>query len=268
MVGLTFNNQDHSTVGVPHSSGSKWAVQVKGAAILAKCGGDLGCAYNGDFSTEIYNVSRLISARNSPLEEEWIIVEAANDLRAWVALRYAWGGLNETASSLQEGVMGSANHSFRLVPNDPEAPLILYAGDATEFGSIEKFTSSVLAASLTVTNKVNDTKLVRFIPPGGLPRLDFPWSRSKATLHMPSVGGVPVSATPSMTYEGPFMESTLGEETVRISSGATAGDLSFIYDFATDTVRGPVTAEAAPALRPRSPGSRLPFAGASALEQH
>ena len=232
MVGLTFNNEYHSTIGLPHAAGSKWGVQVGGAAVLAKCGGELRCNYNGDFSTEIYNVSSISTTTG---EDPWVIVEAANDLQAWGAVKYAWGGLNETTSSLEEGVSGSGNHSFKLVPNDPTAPVILYAGDATDFGSVENFTSSVLAASLKVTNHVNDTRMVRFVPPAGLTRIDFPWSQSKGTLQMPSIGGMPVSASPPQTYNGPFMQSTLGEETVTISSGP--GGLRLIYDFASDTIR-------------------------------
>ena len=33
---LTFNNEYHSTIGLPHAAGSKWGVQVGGAAVLAK----------------------------------------------------------------------------------------------------------------------------------------------------------------------------------------------------------------------------------------
>jgi len=69
--------------------------------------------------------------------------------------------------------------SFKLVPNDPNAPLILFAGDAAGFGSEAGFARAVLAAKLTVEGKGEGSKLVTFSPPGGLPTIAFPWSESK-----------------------------------------------------------------------------------------
>ena len=60
----------------------------------------------------------------------------ANGLQAWAAVTYAWGGLNASASSVSNGVRGSANRSFLLVPKDPTAPIVLFAGNASTFGSI------------------------------------------------------------------------------------------------------------------------------------
>ena len=48
-VGITFNNVDHSTVGIPHASGSKWCAQTGGALVCAQC---TGCHYSGDFEVE------------------------------------------------------------------------------------------------------------------------------------------------------------------------------------------------------------------------
>ena len=76
--------------------------------------------------------------------------EPSNGLEAWAGVRYAWGGLNDTASSVREGVTGSGNHSFKLVPTDPTAPLVLFAGNAFTFGSLPQFIQAVLAADLNV----------------------------------------------------------------------------------------------------------------------
>jgi len=115
MVELTFANEYHSTVGIPHSSGPKWSVQEGGAMISAQCSGSMGCIarYAGDFSVEIYNVTAVHSVG------PWTFVEPANGLQAWAAVRYAWGGLNSSASSLGRGVSGSNNASFLVVPEDP-----------------------------------------------------------------------------------------------------------------------------------------------------
>jgi hypothetical protein len=50
------------------------------------------------FSTEIYNVSAV------HLMDGWVFIEPANGLQAWAAVKYAWGGLNASASSIHEGV--------------------------------------------------------------------------------------------------------------------------------------------------------------------
>jgi len=49
--------------------------------VLAKCGGALGCHYDGDFSTELYNVSGL-TRHHDHEAQEWIIAAAANGLQA------------------------------------------------------------------------------------------------------------------------------------------------------------------------------------------
>ena len=135
MVELTFANEYHSTVGLPHSSGPKWSVQEGGAMISAQCSGSLGCIarYAGDFSAEIYNVTAVHSVG------PWTFVEPANGLQAWAAVRYAWGGLNSSASSLGRGVSGSNNSSFLIVPEDAWSPLILFAGNSSTFGSLDGF---------------------------------------------------------------------------------------------------------------------------------
>jgi hypothetical protein len=66
--------------------------------------------------------------------------------------------------------------------------------------------------------------------------IKFPWSATKATLHLPSVGGEVLNDQPSMAYDGPFMRSTLGSLTVQVSSG-TAGAIQEEYDFSTDEIR-------------------------------
>jgi len=232
MVGLTFNNAFHSTVGVPHSSGSKWAAQVDGAAVLAKCGGSLGCHYDGDFSTEIYNVSTIHKRWSSDASQPWIIVQPDSDSGAFAAVKYAWGGLNMTASSIQHGVTGSGNHSFRIVPNDPTSPLLMFAGNRSMFGSLDGFTRAVLSANFSVASH-GESKLILWDPPG-LPTIAFPWSANKTTLQMPTIGGKPIDAAPARTYDGPFLVSTLGEQTVRATSGPDG--LSLVYDFSSDTI--------------------------------
>merc|ERR1711871_585989 len=115
----------------------------------------------------------------------------ANGLKAWAAIKYVWGGLSSEASSLVQGVNGSGNHSFKLVPSDPTSPLVLFAGDASTFGTIRNFADAVLSARLTLTSSSDGSKTITFAPPGNLPEIIFPWSQNKTTLRMPKVGGVP-----------------------------------------------------------------------------
>ena len=76
---------------------------------------------------------------------------------------------------------------------------------------------------------------VTFAPPGGLDQITFPWSDDKATLRVPTVGGIPVSASPPKAYDSPFLQSTVGERTVFASSGS--GGLQLVYDFRDDSIR-------------------------------
>jgi hypothetical protein len=244
MVELVFANEDHSAVGIPHASGPKWSAQEGGALITAQCTGALGCIarYAGDFSTEIYNVSAV--HRREAAQGDWIFVEPSNGLEAWAAVRYAWGGLNESVSSVREGVIGSGNRSFQLVPTDPTAPLVLFAGNGSTFGSLQQFMGAVLQADLSVSKPAADgTRVVTFVPPAGskpCPELcrpiTFPWSLTQATLKMPSVGGKALVDQPSLAYDGPFMMSTLGSATVRTSSGDGDGAIREEFDFSTDRI--------------------------------
>ena len=98
--------------------------------------------------------------------------------------------------------------------------------------------AAVLAAPLTVTSGPNGTRTVSFAPPGGAdptpPKvIDFPWSQDKSTLRMPTVGGVPLQADPAHVYDGPFMQSVLGERTATVQGDG----LVLRYDFADDSVR-------------------------------
>eukprot|EP01051_Picozoa_sp_SAG22_P001600 SAG22_NODE_64_length_23238_cov_83.185566_13_plen_624_part_00 len=240
MVELNFANEFHSTVGIPHSSGPKWSAQEGGALIAAQCSGSLGCIarYAGDFATEIYNVSAV------HVRGDWIVIEPANGLQAWGAVRYAWGGLNASASSVKQGVTDSGNHSFLLVPADPWSPLVLFAGNASTFGSLGRFIRAVLAAEFSASKPAADgTRVVTFVPPAGdkpCPEfcrpMKFPWSLDQAKLKAPSIGGKPMEDQPAMAYNSPFMRSTLGSDTVRTSSGP-GGAIQEVFDFSTDTVK-------------------------------
>ena len=235
MIELVFANAEHTTVGKPHAAGSAWCAQSASAVVLAKCGGALGCHYDGDFSHEIYNASVVHHSTSSG----WVFVEPANGLRAWAAARFAWGGLNGSASYVSEGVAGSDNSSFKLVPTDPAAPMVLFVGNASAFGSFAQFVASVESAELSVKSHADGTKDVTFTPPaaGGAERIVFPWSQSKATLRMPSIGGKPLEDQPVEAYSGPFMQSTLGTTKVRTKAGSWSGAFAEEFDFETDSIR-------------------------------
>ena len=51
---------------------------------------------------------------------------------------------------------------------------------------------------------------------------------------MPTVGGIPVTATPPRAYDSPFLLSTLGERTVLAAAGV--GGMRLVYDFADDSM--------------------------------
>ena len=239
MVGLTFANEFHSTIGIPHSSGPKWSVQEGGAMVSAQCSGDLGCMsrYEGDFSVEIYNVTAV------HIVGAWTFVEPANGLQAWAAVRYAWSGVNTSASALAHGVSGSGNASFLIVPEDPWSPLVLFAGNSSTFGSLDGFIQAVTQAKLDVSEPAADgSKVITFVPPAGkkpcqklCKAITFPWSLNKTHLTPPSIGGTPLEDQPAMAYNGPFMTSVLGTDIVRTNSGP--GGIGEEFSFSTNTIK-------------------------------
>jgi hypothetical protein len=141
-------------------------------------------------------------------------------------------------------VLGSGNSSFQLVPTDPTAPLVLFAGNSSTFGSLQQFMGVVLQAELSVSkpSAADGSRVVTFVPPaGGKPCLElcrpiaFPWALTKAAFKMPSIGGKVVDDQPPLAYDGPFMRSTLGSVTVRVGSGA-GGAIREEFDFASDVI--------------------------------
>ena len=255
MVELVFANEAHSTVGLPHTTGPKWAAQEGGALVAAQCSGSLGCMarYAGDFATEVYNVSSVHVVGG------WVFVVPGSfppgscggtGCQAWAAVRYAWGGLNASASALSGGVAGGGNRSFSLVPNDPWSPVVMFGGNSSTFGSFEQFVDAVLAATLSVSPPAADgARVVSFTPPaGGKPcpelckPITFPWSLDKSSFKTPSIGGQPMEDRPTQAYNSPFMQSTLGTDTVLTSSGPASlrsadGVIRELFDFSTDTIK-------------------------------
>lgn len=225
-IGITFNNKDHTAVGIPHSSGSKYAAQFESAFIAAQCRPGPGCHYNGNFSVEIYNASQISK------QQEWVVVTPANGLEAWAAIRFAWGGYSLRDANL------SQNTSFRLTAQDKYTPVVFVAGDASTFGSLDNFTGSVLAAEFSedYTHGGHQNATVTFTPPGqgGLPTLSFPWAASSSGYRLPSVGGVVLDDAPSLVYDGPFMRARLGEAQVLATAKPVGVDLSLRYDFDKD----------------------------------
>ena len=216
-LGATFANEDRTTIGIPHSSGTKWSAQTAGALVAAKCP---KCAYNGDFAVELYNVS------STWMEGGWAFAQAANGLDAWAAITPAWGGFNFTAG------VNSSNTCFRLVPNDPSAAMVLFIGDASQFGDRQNFTSAVVGARPTHTSDPRSGSTeVHFTPPGGLPTIRFPWSDDVTKIQLPSIGNSAVDDTPVRLYDGPYMTATLGEDVVSTSASALGVQFEISYDF-------------------------------------
>ena len=122
---------------------------------------------------------------------------------------------------------------------------MLFAGDGSTFGSLQRFMSDVLQAELNVSqpSAADGSRVITFVPPsGGKPcpelcrPITFPWATTKAAFKMPSVGGKVVDDQPSLAYDGPFMRSTLGSRTELVGSGA-GGAIREEFDFASDEIR-------------------------------
>ena len=147
-TGLTFGNDVHGAVALPHLTGEKWGVVDGDVMLVQRCG---SCNYGGNSLFNLYNISRAWQ------EGDWWFVAAGagevgdGDAVGWAALRPAWGGTNFTNGTAAAAHL--INGNINLL--DTWSPLVIVAADAKSYGgSLENFTEQITtAASLTVDAK-------------------------------------------------------------------------------------------------------------------
>lgn len=220
-TGLVFSNPEHSAVVLPHLTGEKWGLVEQDLMLVQRCG---SCNYGGASLFQIFNATKVWSTG------PWWFMAAGpkgdGGAVGWAAMRAAWGGTNFTNSTLPTSPLLQGN----VVLNDTWSPLILIAGGASEYATVENFSRAVLAATLEV-NALAKT-------------LTFGWkgrsfgftagpSAWKGKWTLPTVDGVPVDIDPPFIYSSPHMSTQIGSEVVT----AQYRDYSLLYNFTDDTIR-------------------------------
>ncbi len=105
-----------------------------------------------------------------------------------------------------------------LATKDPQAAVLLHAGDALTFGSFEKFQAAILAAPLKISNESLQYTGPRLLA------LEFPFFLNKA----PLVGGEPqVYRSTTEVFDSPYLHAKV--DSAQITVGVAS--YSAVYDF-------------------------------------
>jgi hypothetical protein len=224
--GLIFNDADHTRVApFPELRGGRlwddfWHVQHKNVMV--------GQKYKS------FRVARMGAFIPQALEREeadgWVFVNAGD---AYAAVRPAYGGY------IWDGPAGGKSPYMYF--NEEWAPLILNAGDVTEFGSFANFKKRILDDSEL---KVTDDAVIYRGP--GQPAITFyhkQFNEIRTTkndqealeggtgyagkLKLPEIDGKTVNLRPELAYQSPFLSSVPGKDVVRTSFGTHVKE----YDF-------------------------------------
>ena len=230
-AGLIFNDAGHTRVApFPENNGRHldafWHVQHKNVMVGQKF--------------KSFRVGRMGAfIPPTPEREEadgWVFVNAGD---AYAAVRPAYGGY--TWDDTENWTDKASGRSAVMFFNDEWAPLILNAGDVTEFGSFANFKKRILNDSEL---KVTDDAVIYRGP--GQPALTFYHQQLNeirttkndqealeggtgyaGKLKLPEIDGKTVNLRPELAYQSPFLSSVPGKDIVRTSFGNHVKD----YDF-------------------------------------
>ena len=217
-TGLVFANDDHSTVTLPHLTGEKWGTVDRDLMMVQRCG---SCNYGGPPVFQIFNASSVWQGNG----DWWFMsASAAGKAMGWAAMRAAYGGATFENSSAS----GAARVSGNIGLNDVWSPLLLLAGGASEYGTVENFTSQVEAAPFTAVARS---------------RVSFGWRGRnygftpgprtwKGKWSLPTIGGKPIDIDPPFMYSSPHLNAGLQSDVVV----ASYGKYQLKYDFSDDTI--------------------------------
>ena len=147
----------------------------------------------------------------------------AGKAMGWAAMRATYGGVTfENASSFR-----AARVSGNIGLNDVWSPLLLIAGGASQYGTVENFTSQVEAAALNATAA----------------HVSFSWrsrtygftpgpSTWKGKWDLPTIDGKAIDIDPPFMYSSPHMKADLKSDVVVVSYGK----YELKYDFSDDSI--------------------------------
>jgi len=219
-TGLTFANEVHTAVVLPHLTGEKWGIIDQDVMIAQRCG---SCNYGGSSLFHIFNASSLWQDGDC-----WFVTaadDATGDTIGWAAMRPAWGGTNFTNAT---SPLASLSSGF-INLLDTWSPFVIVAADAVSYGTLENFTQQVADSTLTVDS--------------GRTRIHFSWNKRtfeftpgpstwKGNWTLPSLDGQPVDIDPPFMYRSPHLNAELNSDVVE----ATYDTYKLIYNFSDNSV--------------------------------
>ena len=187
--------------------------------MVQRCG---SCNYGGPSLFQIYNASSVWQGQG-----DWWYMSAsgaAGKAMGWAAVRAAYGGATFENSSSSGAVRVSGNIGL----NDVWSPLLLIVGAASEYGTVQNFTSQVEAAPLTAVERSHVSFGWRGRSYGFTPGP----STWKGNWSLPTIDGEAIDIDPPFMYSSPHLNAGLESDVVV----ATYGTYELKYDFGDDTI--------------------------------
>jgi hypothetical protein len=221
-TGLVFANDDHSAVALPHLTGEKWGTVDQDLMMVQRCG---SCNYGGPSLFQVFNATEVWQ------QGDWWFMSAgsgvAGKAMGWAAMRAAYGGatFENASSSSRRGSRISGNIGL----NDVWAPLLLIAGAASDYGTVQNFTEQVEAAPFSAVERSR----VSFGPWRGRTYGFTPGpSTMKGNWSLPTIDGKPIDIDPPFVYNSPHLNARLNSDVVV----ASYGKYELKYDFSDDSI--------------------------------
>eukprot|EP01052_Picozoa_sp_SAG31_P003698 SAG31_NODE_145_length_22612_cov_5.938169_17_plen_226_part_00 len=182
------------------------------------------CNYGGPSVFQIFNVTSVWQGKQG----DWWFASAGSGLAdqamGWAAMRAAYGGATFENASSAADVRISGNIGL----NDVWSPMLLIVGAASEYGTMDNFTSQVEAAPLTAVERSHVNFEWRGRSYGFTPGP----STWKGNWSLPTINGEPIDIDPPFMYNSPHLNAALHSEVVV----ASYGNYELKYDFGNDTI--------------------------------
>lgn len=197
---------DMNAIFFPHYVGSRRHVQHRNVYIMRSIRGD-GERQAIDYTANLNVVER----------DGWFF---ASNGPAFAAIHVVGG--YELEKSERKAI--DAQRFNSLVLKDPQATVLLHAGDTLTFGSFEKFQAAIMKAPLKITDEslhYTGPKMVA---------IEFARNSDK----LPVVDGEPYTyRSTTHVFDSPYLEATVGSTQVSVRVGTYA----VVYDFEKNVIR-------------------------------
>jgi hypothetical protein len=163
--------------------GEKWGTVNQDLMIVQRCG---SCNYGGPSAFQLFNLTSVWQGQG-----DWWFASAGSGMAGqaamgWAAMRAAYGGATFENSTSPRSARVCGNIGL----NDVWSPLLLIAGGASEYGTVQNFTSQVEAAPFTAVKRSHVSFRWRGRSYGFTPGP----STWKGNWSLPTIDGTPVSS--------------------------------------------------------------------------